>query len=371
MANNRINFANPSEENNLIFNEIQAAISSVLKSNDYVLGPQVEIFEENFAKFIGVKHCIGVNSGTDALILALRSLGIGKSDEVITTSHTAVATVAAIIAVGATPIYVDIDLSTYNIDPSKVVDAITPQTRAIIAVHLYGNPCDLKSLCEIAKSNSLFLIEDCAQSTGAEIEGQKVGSFGDLACFSFYPTKNLGCVGDGGAILLQDSNLADKIIKLRQYGWDANRNSQISSAASRLDELQAAILNVKLKHLDQNNQARICLANQYKANLEKTKFILPETSEKFKHVYHLFVVRAKNRDSVINYLNSHQIFPGIHYKLPVHLQTAYFNRNQNLANTEYVCTEILSLPIYPTLSSNQIDDISERLIEFEGTIDVK
>jgi dTDP-4-amino-4,6-dideoxygalactose transaminase len=370
MANTRINFANPSEENSLIFNEIQAAINSVLKSNDYILGPQVEIFEENFAKYIGVKHCIGVNSGTDALILTLRSLGIGKSDEVITTSHTAVATVAAIIAVGATPIYADIDLRTYNIDPTKVVDKITPRTKAIIAVHLYGNPCDLKYLCEIAKTNSLFLIEDCAQSTGAEINGQKVGSFGDVACFSFYPTKNLGCVGDGGAIVLRDSTLADKLIRLRQYGWDANRNSQISSAASRLDELQAAILNVKLKHLDQNNQARIRIANQYKANLEKSRYFLPETSDKFKHVYHLFVVRTKDRGLLINYLNSHQIFPGIHYKLPVHLQTAYFNGNENLPNTEYVCTQILSLPIYPTLSSNQIDNVSERLLEFEGTINV-
>ena len=366
MELNRINCANPSGENLLILEEIEFAIKSVLTSNEYILGSQVSIFEEKFAKYIGVEYCIGVNSGTDALILALRSLGISKSDEVITTSHTAVATIAAIVSIGATPVFVDINSETYNIDTNKIDSAITARTKAIIAVHMYGNACDLERLCQIAKDNSIYLIEDCAQATGAEFNGQKVGSFGDLACFSFYPTKNLGCVGDGGAILVRDKNLANILLKLRQYGWNRERNSEMKSNASRLDELQAAILNVKLNYLDGLNNARIKIANQYRKNLQNSTLFLPEIRIKSMHVFHLYVVKSTRRDDLINHLNLDNIYPGIHYKLPVHLQTAYNDKKRHLPNTEKVCTEILSLPMYPTLSADQIDFISARIMQFEG-----
>jgi dTDP-4-amino-4,6-dideoxygalactose transaminase len=366
MEISRINCANPSSENLLILEEIQAAITTVLISNEYILGSQVSIFEENFAKFIGVEYCIGVNSGTDALILALRSLGIGKSDEVITTSHTAVATIAAIVSVGATPVFVDIDLETYNIEPNQIVGAITTRTKAIIAVHMYGNPCDMESLCQISKAYSIFLIEDCAQATGAEFKGKKIGSFGDISCFSFYPTKNLGCIGDGGAILVRDKNLADMLLKLRQYGWNSERNAELKSNASRLDELQAAILNVKLNNLDRLNNARINIANQYRKNLQNSTLFLPETHNESTHVFHLYVVKSTQRDALIKHLNFYNIYPGIHYKIPVHLQTAYNDKKRHLPNTEKVCAEILSLPMYPTLSTDQIDFISERIMHFEG-----
>ncbi len=356
-------FANPRAQYLALKEEIDDAISSVLNSETYILGPQVELFEKEFATYLGVKYSVGVNSGTDALILSLRALNIGEGDEVIMTSFTAVATAAAVVSVGATPVYVDIDLSTYTLNPELLAFSLSPKTKAVILVHLYGHPGQVKEISNWCKAHSLFLIEDCAQAHGAEFQNSKVGSFGDLACFSFYPTKNLGAIGDGGGIATNSEDLYLQLKMLRQYGWEGNRNSKIASQVTRLDELQASILRVKLKHLDSNNLKRIALAETYSKLLNPNNIVLPVISPGIKHVFHLYVVRVSNRQKYQNELAYSNIFPGIHYEWPVHLNEAYSSKIGRAAggldNTEYVAGTVLSLPMYPELTNDEIGYISE------------
>jgi len=358
--------ANPKRQFFAQKDDITHAIKRVLDSESYILGSEVENFEKEFAKYIGTSQCIGVNSGTDALILGLRALGITSGDEVITPSHTATATVSAIVICGATPVFVDIDPNSFTIDPTQVRDAVTSRTRAIVAVHLYGNPCDMDALQQIADEKGIFIVEDCAQAHGAEWHGRKIGTFGAIGTFSFYPTKNLGGIGDGGAVVTNDPLLAEKIRRLRQYGWDSNRVSQEPSSVSRLDEIQAAILRVKLPKLDVSNERRREIAEIYSTQLQAENLKLPTTNVDTKHVYHLYVVQIKNRDEAMRHLNQHGVFPGVHYPVPVHLQPAYRNLPSSnsgaLPVTEKLAKTILSLPMFPELKVSEIERVCQGIL---------
>lgn len=363
LSSKKFFFSNPRSQYFALKDEIDFAISNVLNSDSYILGPQVELFEKEFAEFIGQTYAIGVNSGTDALLLSLRALNIGPGDEVIIPSFTAVATAAAVVAVGAKPVYVDIDSNTYTLNPKLLDSAISTKTKAIIFVHLYGNPGDVVEIAEWCKAHSLYLIEDCAQAHGAAVCNSKVGTFGDLACFSFYPTKNLGGIGDGGGITTDSEELNLRLRMLRQYGWAQTRNSQVASQISRLDEIQASILRVKLKYLESNNQKRIALAAIYSECLDSSKLVLPVTNLGLKHVFHLFVVRVADREKYLRNLPNSNIFPGIHYEWPVHLNDAYQSKigrvSGSLTNTETAAKTVLSLPMYPELTREDIKYISE------------
>ena len=346
--------------------EIMEAVTRVMNSDSYILGSEVSSFEEEFATYVGVAECIGVNSGTDSIILGLKALGITRGDEVITPSHTAVATVAAIMASGATPVFADIDPISFTLNPNSVQEAITPNTKAIIAVHLYGHPCDMDSLAQIASKNGIFLIEDCSQAHGAKWRNRKVGSFGVLACFSFYPTKNLGAIGDGGAVVTNNLDIANSIRRLRQYGWDSQKQAQVQSSVSRLDELQAAILRIKLINLDLANAKRRKIAENYSTLLMNTNLTLPTVDSNAEHVFHLYVVQVENREKIIDKLNKLDIFPGIHYQSPVHLQPAYrsleSSRKTSLRVTESIQSTILSLPMYPELTETDINRVCEGVL---------
>lgn len=348
-------------------NEIDAAIHKVLDSGWYILGEVTREFESKFADYVGVKHCVGVNSGTDAISLALRALDIGAGDEVITVSLTAVATVAAIDLVGATPVLCDIDPDTRYMDASKVQGLISEKTKAILPVHLYGHPADLPALQAIAKKHNLFLIEDCAQAHGAQIDGKMIGSFGDLACFSFYPTKNLGAFGDGGAVCTNNDALADRLRWLREYGWKERYISYYKGMNTRLDEMQAAILNVKLKHLEHDTQKRIAIAQTYQQTLAGLDLKLPSTKPGYRHVYHLYVVEANHREGLQTYLRDNGIATAIHYPQAVHQQPAYSQKIKgfhDLPVTNSLVPKILSLPMYPELSKDKQEHVIEMIRRF-------
>lgn len=347
--------------------EIDAAIASVLDSGWYILGQEVTAFENEFAAYIGVRFAIGVGSGTEALHLALRACGIGSGDEVITVSHTAVATVAAIEFCGATPVLVDIDLNTYTIDPNQIESAITQWTKAIIPVHLYGHPADMENIMRIAHRYELWGIEDCAQSHGAVFKGRKTGTWGHIATFSFYPTKNLGAIGDGGMVVTDDPKLAERVRLLRQYGWRERYVSDVPGLNSRLDELQAAMLRVKLRYLDEENRRRQVLARIYDEVLSATSLTLPICVPAASHVYHQYVVRSEHRDSLREFLRESGIGTLIHYPVPVHRQPAYQGRLQcvgSMVNTERVAEEVLSLPLYPELTSEQAHQVAEAIVSW-------
>ena len=344
--------------------EIDTAIAHVLDEGWYILGKEVQAFEEEFSTYIGVDHAIGVGNGTDALHLSLRACDIGQGDEVITVSHTAIATVAAIELAGATPVLVDVEADSYTIDPVQLQKAITSKTKAIIPVHLYGQPADLETILQIAKQHDLRVIEDCAQAAGTLYKNRRVGSYGDLACFSFYPTKNLGAIGDGGMVVTNNAALAKKVKGLREYGWNETRVCQFAGANSRLDELQAAILRVKLRYLDEDNSKRAELAKLYDQGL--SGLLLPQVRSEATHVYHLYVVRCPQRDELLAYLKDHQCMAGIHYSVPVHLEPAFQKRwgKVHLPVTEQLVDEIISLPIYPELSKENIQKVIELTEKF-------
>ena len=347
--------------------EIDEAVLRVLERGRYILGEEVKAFEDEFAAYIGVAHGIGVGSGTEALHLALAACGIGPGDEVITVSHTAVATVAAIEQAGAKPVLVDIEPDFYTIDPCRIAAAVTPKTKAIIPVHLYGQPVDLDPILEIAGEHGLKVIEDCAQATGAIYKGKRVGSYGDLACFSFYPTKNLGAIGDGGMVVTDQPELARLVGLLREYGWAERSISHIPGVNSRLDEVQAAILRVKLPYLDQDNTARARIAARYRAGLSDCDMILPNCRQDASHVYHQYVVRTPRRDALKQHLKDKGIAALIHYPVPVHLQPAYRGRlagNHMLSKTERAAREVLSLPIYPELTEDDQEAVIEAVRAF-------
>jgi len=341
--------------------EIDAAVSTTLHDGYYILGKEVSTFETEFAAYCEVEHCVGVGNGTDAVQLALMAFGFDPGDEVITVSHTATATVSAIVSAGLTPVFADINPLTFTIDPVSVEALITERTRAIIPVHLYGHPADMAALLDIARRNGLKVIEDCAQAVGAQINCKKVGSFGDAACFSFYPTKNLGALGDGGAVLTSDEELARQITQLRQYGWIERFNSARHGINSRLDELQAAILRVKLRHLDDFNSARRKLAALYQYSISGVMH--PQELAGNRHVFHLYVLRTKQRDGLLKFLNDAGVGATVHYPVPVHKQPAYANPDAMLPETEKAVNEILSLPLYPELGE-KIDRVIEQVNRF-------
>lgn len=338
-------------------NEIMTAIKKVCTKGPYILGFETEAFENEFSEYNNIKHTIGVGSGTDALALTLRAFGIAKGDEVITVSHTALATVAAIVMTGATPVLVDVEEDYYTLDPKKIEAAITHKTKAIVPVHLYGQACSMREILTIAKKYNLCVIEDCAQAHGAEYHGKKVGTLGDAGCFSFYPTKNLGAVGDGGAVLTNQGDIAEKIKRLRQYGWNFKRVSQEPGFVSRLDELQAAILRVKLRYLDCDNEGRREIANSF--DMAFTNLVVtPKVKLNCKHVYHLYVIRLQERDLLKRKMASSGIEASIHYDLPVHMHPGYTTRvsisPEGLSVTEKIVEHILTLPLYPGLNFKKV-----------------
>ena len=359
--------------------EIDKAVHRVLDSGRYILGQEVAAFEQEFARYLGVHHAVGVGSGTDALHVALRACGIGPGDAVVTVSHTAVATVAAIHLCGATPVLVDINPETYTLDPSCLEQAterlckgkrsgIRLRLKAIMPVHLYGHPADMDGILSIARRYGLYVIEDCAQSHGATYRGRKTGSWGDIAAFSFYPTKNLGGIGDGGMVVTNDSKLAKRAKLLREYGWEKRYVSECPGLNSRLDELQAAVLRVKLHYLEQENECRRRLAAMYDSALKVTRLRLPTCRPEVRHVYHQYVVRCEQRDALGKFLHEKGIGTLVHYPVPVHLQPAYRDiavPPGDLQNSEQAAAQVLSLPMYAELSPVQIHSVTEAIVTWD------
>ena len=340
--------------------EVMPAIRRVLKSGWYVLGDEVNKFEQEFSKYVGTRFGVGVNSGSDALYLAVRALDVSRGDEVITVSHTMISTVDAIARNGAKPVFVDVDPSTYVMDASRIEAKISKKTKAIIPVHLYGHPVDMDPLTELARKYGLYVIEDACQAHGSRYKGAVVGSIGDIGCFSFYPTKNLGAYGDAGMIVTNNEELADKLKKMRNYGQSKKYYHDFVGVNSRLDEMQAAILRIKLSHLDDWNKNRWKLAKLYDSLLNNTETITPIELDYAEHVYHLYVIRHKRRNELQQYLLKKGIQTLIHYPIPVHLQEAYKMAGR-LPVTEKICGEILSLPISPWLRESEVEQVSETL----------
>ena len=345
--------------------EIDSAIERVLTSGRYILGPEVASFETEFAGYSGTTQAVGVANGTDALLLALRACGVGPGDFVYTVSHTAVATVAAIDLCGATPILLDIDPISFTLSPNCLKDALEnsslPRAKAVIAVHLYGHPAEISAINEIAERHGLYVIEDCAQSHGATLRGKKTGALGHIAAFSFYPTKNLGALGDGGMITTNDAHLAKQVRLQREYGWQNRYVSEVPGQNSRLDELQAAVLRVNLHYLDENNKRRRQIAQLYDELLDRAGIELPQTGAVCAHVFHQYVVRLRNRDAMRTRLAEKGIETLVHYPVPAHRQPAYAKKvvvPRPLALTELAATEVLSLPIYPQLSADEIHTVA-------------
>jgi dTDP-4-amino-4,6-dideoxygalactose transaminase len=360
--------SDPRAEYHALKHEIDAAMRSVLEGPSYVLGEAVSNFETRFAQFIGCAHGIGVNNGTDSIHLALRALGVCEGDEVITVSHTAVATVAAIGMSGATPVLVDVDPLERTIDPTAAEKMVNERTKAIVVVHLYGQPADMDALMELCDRRGLHLVEDCAQSHAATYRGKRTGSFGVVSTFSFYPTKNLGAIGDGGMILTNDDGIADRCRLLRQYGWQRPQFSVIPGWNSRLDPLQAAILSVKLSHLPDRTRRRQELASRYHDRLKDLPLKLPTEFPDREHVYHLYVVELQNekdRDRLREHLATENIHAGIHYQFAVHEQPAYTKViHAELPVTEQLARTVLSLPLYPDLSNEEQDQVIRSMRNF-------
>lgn len=332
--------------------EIEASISSVVAGGWYILGDEVRAFEQEFAAYLGVEQAVGVASGTDAVMLALRACGVGAGDEVITVSHTAVATVAAVELCGAIPRLVDIDEITLTMDATQLTSAITPRTKAIVPVHLYGGAADMDSILLVARDHGLAVVEDCAQAHGTLYRGRMAGTMGDAAAFSFYPTKNLGAMGDGGAVVTNRTDIAERLRLLRQYGWKERYVSDVPGYNSRLDEIQAAILRVRLRHLDDENESRRRLAVAYDAALADLPVRTPNVLPAARHVYHLYAIQAARRDELQDHLRTLGIGTAIHYPVPVHMQPAYERLDYGpgrLPVTEATARSVLSLPMFPDL----------------------
>lgn len=345
--------------------EIDQAIHGVLDTSYYILGPHGQAFEAEAAAYLGVKHAIGVSSGTDALHLALRAAGIGPGDEVITSPFTFIATAEAIAYVGGSPVFVDIDPRTFNLDPELVKSAITAKTRAIMPVHLFGQPADLTALQELCVRHNLLLIEDCAQSFGATFAGRQTGSIGALGCFSFFPSKNLGCYGDGGMIVTSDDGLAEQVRMLRNHGSKVRYHHDIIGYNSRLDEMQAAILRVKLRHIDRFNNLRRQNAHYYSARLAEAGVTPPHEDGKGVHVYHQYTVLTDRRDAVQQALTNAGSASAVYYPIPLHRQNVFSAdfAGISLPVSESVAARCLSLPIYPELTESQMDRVVAAIRE--------
>jgi dTDP-4-amino-4,6-dideoxygalactose transaminase len=347
-----------------IRDEVGAAISSVLENSQFILGPEVEAFEQEFAAYCGARYAVGVNSGTSALHLALLAAGIGPGDEVITTPFTFVATAAAIYYTGAKPVYVDIDPRSFTIDPMRLEGAITHRTKAVLPVHLYGQTADMRPILEVARRNGLVVIEDAAQAHGAEYEGRRAGSLADLACFSFYPGKNLGACGEGGAITSNNPEYVRKIRMLRDWGAEEKYHHKLKGFNYRLEGLQAAILRVKLRHLEDWTEARRAHAALYSALLQKAGFVTPVELPGRRHVYHVYAIRTDRRDVLQSGLKAAGVQYGIHYPIPVHLQEAYREEQWgrgSFPHAEQAADEVLSLPMFAELTDDEIHKVCDEV----------
>lgn len=350
-----------------IKDEIDAAISRVLESGRFILGPEVEGFEKAASEYIGTRFAVGVGSGTDAILLSLDALGIGKGDEVITTPFTFIATTEAIRRRGAKVVFADIEEDTYNLDPTEVEKKISENTKAILAVHLYGHPADMDKIKELARAHNLKVVEDCAQAFGAGYKGRKVGSLGDAGCFSFFPTKNLGCYGDGGLVTTNDEEIAEKVKALRVHGAKSKYTEYIADGyKSRLDAIQAAILRVKLNYIEEWNEKRRRNALIYNKLLADSPLRLPGEKEGCKHIYYSYVIATNKRDTLGKYLREKGIETAVYYPIPLHLMSIYKDlgyKEGNFPIAERCAKEVLSLPMYPELSEEDIELISELVKE--------
>jgi len=344
---------------------IDAGLKKVFTSGAFILGPEEKKFEEEFAKYCGAKYGVGVNSGTDALFLATLALGIGPEDEVIVPAFTFIATALGVSFAGAKPVFVDIDESTFNMDPSKIKAAITPKTKAIIVVHLYGQPANMDEIVRIARENNLKVVEDCAQAHGAKYQGKRIGAFGDVACFSFYPTKSLGGFGDGGMILTSDENIHQRVLMLRDYGRKGRYEHVAIGYNSRLDTVQAVVLSAKLKRLDKWNATRAKHAAYYAKLLKGVPGVTtPTTLADRTHVFQTYAVRVKNRDAVAEEMKKAGVGVLIHYPIPLHLQPAYKNlgyKQGDFPVAEKAGNEELSLPMFPHMTKKQIEYVCASL----------
>lgn len=358
--------ASPKASYQVLRTEIDSAVLRVLESGWYLQGAEVQSFEQEFAAWMGFADAVGVGNGTDALELTLRALGIGPGDEVIAPTHTATATIAAIELVGAKPVLVDMETRYFTLDPARVSEAITRRSKALIPVHLYGQPVDMDALLALAAKHDLKVVEDCAQSHGARYHGHMTGTMGDMAAYSFYPTKNLGALGDGGAVGSSNVELTRQARALAQYGWHQRYISDRAGMNTRLDEIQAAILRCKLRQLNADTARRIEIANCYSAALNGCVTV-PAVREGCQHVYHLYVIRHPERDALSQHLSKQGIGTAIHYPLPNHLQPAYRGRlgdTGSFPEAEKAVHEILSLPLYPELTNDQVDYVIESVLSF-------
>jgi dTDP-4-amino-4,6-dideoxygalactose transaminase len=366
----RVAFADPRADMAHFRDDILAAIARTIDSGSYILGREVGTFEQRMAERLGTAGAIGVGSGTDALVLGLLAAGVRAGDEVVTVSHTAGATAAAIRMIGAVPVLVDIDEATYCMQPAALESAITARTRAVVPVHLYGHPADLDAIGGIARRHDIAIVEDCAQAQEAAIHGRQVGSIGQVGCFSFYPTKNLGAVGDGGLAVSSAPEIVERLRLLRTYGWSRPQFSDLPDGrCSRLDELQAAILNVKLAHLAEAVDRRRQLAGRYQAALADFPLTLPVEKPDHRHVYHLYVVRCDRRDGLALHLKQAGVETALHYPWPVHRQPGLANGARvpgSLQTTDRIGQEILSLPLYPSLSTQSQDAVIDAVRSFFG-----
>ena len=353
---------------------IDDAIARVLASGSYILGGEASAFELEYAAWAGARRAVTCASGTDAIALILKALNIGAGSTVVTVSHTSVATVTAVQMTGATPLLLDIEPATYTMEPEELASVLAqpprhlPEIRAVLVVHLYGQACDLTRITAVCNAHGIPLIEDCAQAHGASLSGKKLGTFGRAAAFSFYPTKNLGALGDAGAVVTNDDQLADCIAMLRQYGWRDRYISSEIGANSRIDELQAGVLRAKLPHLDEANRRRQAIAAIYDASLKNGPISAPVRREGAEHVFHQYVVRVRDRDRLQAWLRDQGIGSGIHYPVPVHQQPAFRGRAYlgplQCRETERACHSVLSLPIYPELTTDQTALVSQALSDF-------
>jgi dTDP-4-amino-4,6-dideoxygalactose transaminase len=360
-----IEYENLRKANEPYFEELNKAFNNVLESGWFVLGNNVEEFEKEFADYINTDHCVGLASGLDALTISLKILDVKEKSEIIVPSNTYIATVLSVLLSGNVPVLVEPDIKTYNIDPGRIEDAITSKTRAIIVVHLYGKPCDMNPIIEICKKYNLYLIEDCAQAHGAEYKGKKVGSFGDMAAFSFYPTKNLGCLGDGGALATNNADYSRKARMIRNYGSEKKYYNEYQGVNSRLDELQAAFLRVKLKHLNKVVEQKRELANAYFKGISGN-FIMPSVHPDFFDVYHIFNIRHKRRDELRKYLLDNEVKTEIHYPVPPHRQNAMkFMKSLKFPISEEIHKTTLSLPISSFHTFEEIQQVIGILNDFQ------
>jgi dTDP-4-amino-4,6-dideoxygalactose transaminase len=349
--------------------EIDTAVHATLESGHFILGPAVSKFEESIAAYLGVEHAIGLASGTDALVLALRALNVGAGDEVIVPAYTFFATAGTVLAVGATPVFVDIDPVTYEMDVTQLEARLTPRTKAIIPVHLYGHPADMGPIMDLARARGLKVIEDNAQSFGATYRGQKTGSIGDIGCLSFFPTKNLGAYGDGGMVVTRDPALAERMRMLRTHGWKKKYYSEEVGYNSRLDAIQAAILQAKFPHVDGWNQQRREIAHRYSEKLCLLGVSVPVECEWGTHVYHLYIIRSERRDELQAFLKQKGIASEVYYPLPPHLSIPcrkFGYKEGDFPHAELASQQTLALPLYPELTVEQQDEVSAAVSAFIG-----